>query len=163
MRQPNSRNRSNVVRTRGAIAGALAGLVLFIIVFSISDLEMGVGHATLYPIHVVLAAVVILLFAYVFSRSGRSESADERSQGGPEATPSSNTPEPTPSSNKMGLLALAAFISGPVLTLAAGLVCVTLFNVHPMDRASVIGSLVTLGFIVGTLVAIVLAVAGKIG
>ena len=146
------RRRSDHER-KALIAAALVGLALFIVVFSISDPEMGIGRATFYPHHLIFASAVVVLFAYIFSRRKRSESAEECSQ---------RAPETASSSNNIAWLALAAFIGGPVLTLAAGLVCVTAFNVHPMDRASVVGSLVTLGFIVGTLVAVVLAVVGKI-
>jgi hypothetical protein len=140
-------------RTRDAIVGALVGLALFIVVFSLSDLEMGVGRATLYPHHLVAAGVIVLLSVYLFSRRRRSKFSDECEPG---------VPQPAPSSNDTPSLALVAFIAGPILTLAVGLIAVTFLNVHPMDRASVICSMVTLGFIVGTLVAVVLAAAGKI-
>ncbi len=69
MRDPNTPNPPNgSPRTRGTIAGALVGLALFIIVFSLSDLEVGFGRATLYPIHFVFAAAVIALSVYLFSR-----------------------------------------------------------------------------------------------
>jgi Ca2+/Na+ antiporter len=93
------------------------------------------------------------LSATLFSRRRKSGPADDSS---------TRSPATTPSTNGIPSLALAALIGGPTLALAVGLICVAVFDVHPMDRASAIESLVILGFVVGTLVALVLAVAGKI-
>jgi hypothetical protein len=59
-------------------------------------------------------------------------------------------------------LAVAALISGPTLGLALGLVVVAVSDVDPFDRIPVVRSLTLLGLAVGTLVAAVLALAGKI-
>jgi hypothetical protein len=152
MCSPNSRKTPIGPRTRRAIVGAIIGLVLFIAVFSVSDLEMGIGRAELSPIHVLFAVAVVVLFAYLLGRKRRSDSAEGRLP----------TPPQTQSpSNSVAWLAVAALIGGPILTFAVGLVWVVVFNVHSMDRTSLIGSLTTLGFIVGTLVAVALAMAGK--
>jgi hypothetical protein len=140
-------------RIHGTIVGAVVGLVLFIIVLSLSDLELGVGRATLYPIHIVFGSAVIILFAYLFSRRRRSKSPDECKP---------RSPEPPPSSNKMASLALVAFVGGPILGLAIGLLGVAVSNVDPMDRRPVVLAITVLGFVVGTVVAVALALAGNL-
>ena len=140
-------------RAHGTIVGAVVGFALFIIVFSLSDLELGVGRATLYPIHIVFASAVIILFAYLFSRRRRSQSPDEFEP---------RSPEHPPSSNKMASLALVALVGGPILGLAIGLFGVAVSNVDPMDRGSVVLGITVLGLVVGTVVAVVLALAGNL-
>ena len=154
MRDPNAHNPPHGrPRGRGAIVGGLAGLTLFIIVFSLSDLEMGVGRATLHPVHLVFASAVVVLSVYLFSRRRHSKSPEECSR---------TSPETPPSSSNMASLAIVALVGAPVLSLAVGLMCVALLDVHPMDRESVVFNMTALGFVVGTIVAVVLAVAGRL-
>jgi hypothetical protein len=140
-------------RTRRAIVGALVGLILFVIAFAVSDLEMGIGRAELSPIHAVFAAAIVALFAYLFSRKRPSGSADDHS---------SKAPATAPPSKRTVLLAVAALIGGPILALVLGLVVVAVSDVDAMDRIPVVRSLTILGLVVGTLVATVLAVTGRI-
>jgi hypothetical protein len=154
MENPNSdRTPNESSRTRGVIVGALAGIILFLVVFSLSDLEMGVGRASLHPIHLVFAFAVVFLFAYLFSRRKRSESANEGTE---------KITETTASSNHMALLALSALISGPVLAFVVAFIGVIVFDVHPMDRGSIVFSITMIGVFVGVIVAIILAIAGSI-
>jgi hypothetical protein len=152
--EPNSGNSSNGDQGHGGAAiGALVGLALFVIIFSVSDLEMGLGGAAFHPIHLAFAAAVILLCAFLFRQRRRS---------GPPNVRSSEFPAKPRAGSPLLALAAAAFVGGPLLTFVAGLLCVTVFDVHPMDRGSVVASLTTVGFFVGVVLAVVLAVAGSL-
>jgi hypothetical protein len=140
-------------RTRRIIIGVFAGLALFLIVFSLSDLEMGIGRASIHPIHLVFALAIVLLFVYLFRGKKQSDSTDGCTQ---------KNLKTAQSSNNMALLALAALVSGPVLAFTVGLICVLVFKVHPMDRGSIVFSVTALGLFVGALVAAILAVAGSL-
>jgi FtsH-binding integral membrane protein len=138
---------------RGAIVGAIAGLALFIIVFSLSDLEMGFGRASFSPIHLVFASAVILLSAYLFSRRKKPESANKSTQ---------KSPETVQSSNYIVLLMAIALVSSSVLIFAMGHIYVTVFNVYPIDWISRAFTITAIGFFVGALVTVILAIAWRL-
>ena len=58
---------------------------LFTVFFAISDLEMGMGRATFYPIHLVIAVALIVLTSYLFSRRRRCEPARNHEGERPDA------------------------------------------------------------------------------
>ena len=72
---------------------------------------------------------------------------------------SSASEEPKQSREHRLALAGVAFLAAPVLSFLIGLFCIAVFEIHPMDRASTVGALTTVGFIAGIIVAAALAVS----
>jgi hypothetical protein len=109
---------------------------MFLIVFGVSDMEMGFGGASLHPIVLVMGGAVTVLSAYLFGRRRKLGAGDGMSRAlSPIGT------------------AVAAFAAGPLVALAVVLAVMTAGDVAPADRGSVIVAVLGIGFFVGTVVA----------
>lgn len=140
-------------RPGSAVKGLIAGIVLFWIVFSISDPEAGIGGAHFEPMHLLFAVVIVLLMAILFHRLGRSERRKARVPRAPDA------PSGLPESIR---LALAVLIVGPFVALGVAILLINLSDDHLLNRSFVVSSTMSIGILVSVILAVVLVVAARL-